>query len=160
MEHPFPELVPQLPSSQELETRRKAQVQFVDQLKKDDSTLLLLVARFIARRIIAETTKLTQQPGTPLPKRTENDFTDAENGEYNLDDHLERLRYIDVPLSPDSISRLTGVLVSALSSLAGLLDDERIGVMLGKMAYNAYGVCFGGGRDDKVSLSLHNHLSF
>ncbi|KNZ76044.1 Mitochondrial import receptor subunit tom20 [Termitomyces sp. J132] len=54
----------------------------------------------------------------------DSDFTNAEG--YLLADHIERLRYID--LKPDAYATL-----------------------LGKITYNAFGVCFGDGRDDKVT---------
>jgi len=44
---------------------------------------------------------------------------------------------------------LAKVLATAVPGLEQFVTDERHATLLGKMAYNAYGVCFGGGRDDK-----------
>lgn len=84
-----------------------------------------------------------------------NDFTDAESGDYLLADHMERLRYLEVKPSAEELPLLVDVLQTALPGLEQFVTDERHATLLGKMAYNAFGVCFGSGRDDKVNPSFH-----
>lgn len=142
LERSFPEMSPIPLSPQELENRRKAQVQFAEYVIKSGSINILLVARFIARRIVEGTKQI-------LSTSIQNDFPDA-NHEYNLDDHMERLRYIDVSMPPESMILLTTVFTTAFPSLKGYAPDEQLETLLGKMTYNSFGVCYNGGRDDRV----------
>jgi hypothetical protein len=52
----------------------------------------------------------------------------------------------------EEIKIISRVLSSALPGLEQFVTEERHATLLGKMAYNSYGVCFDGGRDDKVHL--------
>ena len=55
--------------------------------------------------------------------------------------------------SEEEVKLLAKVLATAVPGLDQFTSrDERHATLLGKMAYNAYGVCFGGGRDDKACL--------
>jgi import receptor subunit TOM20 len=135
-------------SPQAAEARRKAQANFVKYLQKEGRAAPLLVARFIARQVAVETGKML--PGGLKP--ADDDFAGADSVEYALNDHLERLRYLEVTPPKEERGLLVDVLQTALPGLEQFVTDERHATLLGKMAYNSYGVCFAGGRDDKVSL--------
>ena len=139
-----------------LEARKDAQAAFIDYIKKSGRAAPLLVAKFIARQVAIETNKMVQNvksavPGASLSQDTTPDFTDAEGGEYLLADHVERLRFLELTPDADGMKRLSQVLETALPGLEQFVTEERHVTLLGKMAYNAYGVYFDGGRDDKVS---------
>jgi import receptor subunit TOM20 len=119
----------------------------VSYIKKHGKTTLLLVARFIARQVAAETAKMMPVGSTSLPF---SDLPEAESGDYTLYDHAERLRYLQVAAPDEEVKLLAKVLATAVPGLEQFVTDERYATLLGKMAYNSFGVCFGGGRDDKV----------
>ncbi|KAK7049748.1 mitochondrial import receptor subunit tom20 [Paramarasmius palmivorus] len=147
LERPLPEEIPTEPvTAEQLEARRKAQTQYVDYIKKNGKAGPLLVGRFIARQIALETSKLI--PGA-TPTRNENDFVDADGGDYLLADHLERLRFLELNPPKEEVELITEVLKNVLPGLESFVTDERYAVLLGKMAYNAYGVSYNGGRDDR-----------
>jgi len=105
------------------------------------------MARVIARQVSIETAQmLTSMGHTPLidPKVV---LTDG--GDYSFNDHLERLRYLDVASSDEVGKLFKAVLQFAIPGLEYLASEERLSVYLGMMAYNAFGVCFEGGRGDK-----------
>ncbi|TFK43835.1 hypothetical protein BDQ12DRAFT_595860 [Crucibulum laeve] len=129
------------------ELRRTAQQKFVDYLKKEGRAVPELVARFIARQVEMETTKMLAG-GKKLGPRA-NDFMDADSGDYQLADHLERLRYLEIVPKEGESALLVDVLQNALPGLEQFISAERHAVLSGKMAYNSFGVCYGGGRDDK-----------
>jgi hypothetical protein len=145
-----PEMAPPMPP-QAVEERNKAQKAFAAYLNNAAKSVPLLVARFIARQVAAETAKMTPtSPSAPLTS----DIFAIDGGEYTLYDHIERLRYLEVPAPEDEMKLLREVLQHALPGLEQFVTDERHATLLGKMGYNIYGVCFGGGRDDKVSMIL------
>lgn len=164
LERPLPQEIPSEPSTAEqLNERHKAQAQFANYLENEmpGHAAPLLVAQFIARQVNAEMSKLISQT---LSKTTmtadQADFTDADGGDYLLADHFERLRYVDVDLPEDGLKLLTAVLDSAMPGLDALATEERYATLLGKMLYNAYGVYYDGGRDDRVRFSHHmTHFS-
>ncbi|KAG6910153.1 hypothetical protein DXG01_012912 [Tephrocybe rancida] len=137
-----PKLTQAPPSSADVEKRKKAQERWAAYIKKEGRAAPLLVGRFIARQVAVETAKL-------INSKEPSDFTDAENGTYLLADHLERLRYLEVKAPADELTALVDLLHTSLPGLEQFVTDERHKLMLGKMLYNAYGVCFNGGRDDK-----------
>ncbi|KAG7097394.1 hypothetical protein E1B28_004744 [Marasmius oreades] len=149
LERPLPADIPTEPiSSAQMEARRKAQTQYIDYVKKHDKIGPLLVGLFIARQVGLETAKLI--PGVTLPKgHGAADFADAESDDYLLADHIERLRYLEVSSPKEEVEMITAVLQTVLPGLESFVTDERYAVLLGKMAYNAFGVTFGDGRDDK-----------
>jgi import receptor subunit TOM20 len=153
-----PEITAAPPAPVAQEARREAQTKFADFIKKSGKSVPLLVARFIARQVQGETQKLVQatHPGASAVSR-ENDFTDAESGveKYVLADHLERLRYLEMVPSKEEADLLVNVLRTALPGLEEFITAEKYATLTGKMAYNSFGVCFGGGRDDKVRSSTH-----
>ncbi|KAF8915423.1 hypothetical protein CPB85DRAFT_1433023 [Mucidula mucida] len=144
-ERPLPAEIPmELPPPEALELRRKAQTEYVEHLKKSGKAGPLLVGRFVARQINAETLRLIPGVNAENPS-----YIDSDGDDYGLGDHMERLKYIDVPTVPEDHSLLANVLGAAVPDLNQFITDERMAILLGKMAYNAYGVSFGGGREDK-----------
>ncbi|KAF5363940.1 hypothetical protein D9756_000274 [Leucocoprinus leucothites] len=152
-----PPLPPELAASNALDTagRKEAQDKFVQYLKKEKRAGSLLVARFIARQVALETAKLagkvvssttgSTSSSTKTDEKRE-DFTDAEEGDYLLADHIERLRYLSVKPNEEELPLISAVLEKTLPGLEQFVTEERHSMLLGKMAYNAIGV---GYRDDK-----------
>ncbi|KAJ4465203.1 hypothetical protein C8J55DRAFT_529205 [Lentinula edodes] len=152
LERPLPQEIPSEPSTAEqLNERHKAQAQFANYLKNEMSghAAPLLVAQFIARQVNVEMSKLISHTLSKTTTTDQADFTDADGGDYLLADHFERLRYVDVDLPKDGLKLLTAVLDSAMPGLDALATDERYATLLGKMVYNAYGVYYDDGRDNK-----------
>lgn len=133
--------------------RREAQAKFANLIKKTGRTAPLLVARLVARQVAIETQKLSTASlmGSKIPE-VEKDFTDAEGTSdgYSLSDHLERLRYLEIERDEEEGKLLADVLRFAVPGLEGFVSGGKYPVIFGKMAYNAFGVCYAGGRDDKV----------
>ena len=161
LDPPLPPEIPAGPISLgALETRKYAQRAFINSIQEDGRAAPLLVAKLLARQVGIETNKMLQTAkaaarGTSPQiagesEKSEKDFTDAENGDYVLADHIERLRYLETAPEPAGMKLLGKVLESALPGLENFVTEERHATLLGKMAYNAYGVYFEGGRDDKV----------
>lgn len=126
--------------------RHKAQEKYIDFIKKEKRAAPMLLGRFIARQIAVETAKMSG-----LTKQ-ESDFTDAEGSAYLLADHIERLRYLELKPSEEERQVLVDVLQTALPGLEQFVKEGHA-TLLGKITYNAFGVCFGDGRDDRVSIS-------
>ena len=146
LEPPLPlEMAPIIPPKL-LEERNAAQVAFVNYLKRTVSAAPLLVAKFIARQVAIETAKISPVPISSPPA----DFPEADEGEYSLNDHVERLRYLEVSASSEEMKLLNDVLKYALPGLEQFVTEERHATLSGKMSYNTFGVCFSGGREDKV----------
>ena len=139
------EMSPSFPPKM-IEQRNAAQTAFVDYLKQTVNAAPLLVAKFIGRQVAIETAKMTSIPMNLGPA----DFPEPESGDYTLYDHVERLRYLELSASQEEMTLLREVLRNALPGLEQFVTEERHATLLGKMSYNSYGVCFGGGRDDKV----------
>lgn len=138
-----------------LEERRVAQAKFAEYMRKEGRAGPLLVARFVGRQLAAEVSKMFPSSGSPISASPKNnakndDFADADAGDYLLSDHIEPLRYLELEPSQEEHSLILNVLNTAMPGLEQFLTDERHKILLGKMAYNCFGVCFGGGRDDKV----------
>ncbi|KAG0703911.1 hypothetical protein DFH29DRAFT_914666 [Suillus ampliporus] len=132
------------------EARDNAQKAFVEYLIETKKAASELVARFVARQVSAETAKML--PREMLPGvASEPVLTDG--GEYSLYDHLERLRYLEVKPADRETLVLKDVLQTALPGLEQFLTDERHATFVGKMSYNAFGVYFGEGREDKPEPS-------
>jgi len=126
-----------------LEARKQAQEKLVANMKESGKIGVLLVARFVARMVAEETKKLT----TGAQSTTE---------EFSLFDHLERLRFLEmdeVAVAADKTA-LAEVLKMSAEGLEDFLNNGRYDTVLGKMAYNAIGVTFSGGRDDKPESKL------
>ncbi|KAJ2917506.1 hypothetical protein MD484_g2931, partial [Candolleomyces efflorescens] len=178
LESPLPESLMVGPTPTDTDEKRKAaQAAFIDSIKEDNTlssrNVPTLIARFIARQVNKETAKLVRGTSMldPTSGSSENgattsngefattvgDFTDAEEPQgnsskanYTLADHTERWRSVDVT-PPESDSKLlTALLSTALPGLEEFTTAERHASMVGKVLYNAYGVCFGEeGRGDR-----------
>lgn len=90
--------------------------------------------------------------------------SEAVHSDYTLYDHLERLRYLEIEVPEQETNLLRSVFETAIPGLESFITDERHATLKGKMAYNAYGVVYNGGRDDKVrgpllTMGLHEFLS-
>ena len=141
--------------------RDDAQTAFARFIRESGRIHVTLVARFIARQVVNETVKLLP-PGHPSAP--------TENGEwtghgYTLFDHMERVRFLELNANEDEAEQLRAILKANLQGLEEFVTNERYTVLIGKLAYNAYGISFAGGRDDKVRythLRAHTqaHLPF
>ena len=91
----------------------------------------------------------------PQEMRADNAPANDENIDY---DHMERLRYIDTEVAQEERTLLSNVLAAALPGLERLLGDDRHDTLKGKIRYNSIGVCFNGGRHDRVRHSICTHF--
>lgn len=150
LESPLPASMAAEMSTAANEDRDRAQAAFAEYLKKTGKAAPELVARFIARQVSAETAKMM-----PAALRAATTVTAepvlTDGGDYTLYDHLERLRYLEVTPPEEQTKLLKEVLQMALPGLEQFVTEERHATYLGGMAYNAFGVFYGNGRDDKVS---------
>lgn len=135
-----------------IEQRKQAQDKFAAYIKEGKLARPLLVARFVARQVSLETNKIVDSVRKTTPEKS--DFMDAEDAGYLLADHMERLRSIDTVPPKEEHPLLVEVLKHALPGLEHFVLDERHTTLHGKMAYNAFGVTFDGGRGDKVGALL------
>lgn len=72
---------------------------------------------------------------------------------YTYYDYIERLRSLEIILSPKEVEEMDvsrKLLSSAIEGLEAFLEDEKYLTLKGKLAYNCYGVGFSGGRSDRV----------
>lgn len=145
------------------ENRNAAQTAFVNFLKSNGKSLPLLVARFAARQgrflagflwkclqLTPPTVEAEIGKMVPQEMRAGDAPANDENSQY---DHMERLRYVDTEVAQEERTLLSDVLAAALPGLERLLGDDRHDIVKGKIRYNSIGVCFNGGRDDKVRHS-------
>lgn len=133
--------------------RAKAQAAFVELLKSSKKVWPLLIARFAARQISFEIKKLLPESNIDLELLELPKYFDGPTTSFALADHFERLRYVDVKASEEESNITREVFIASFPGMEQFLTDERYAVMLGKMAYNAFGVCYSGGRDDRVRTS-------
>ncbi|KAI0677051.1 MAS20-domain-containing protein [Trametes maxima] len=128
------------------EQRDKAQVPFVEYMKTQKQAHLL-AARVAAKQIAHETAKL-------LPSRTGTVVEELRaiadgKDQYNIGDHIERLRLVNGEVASEEVKLLGAVMGSALPGLEQSVQEERQAALIGKMEYNAIGVVIGEGRDDR-----------
>lgn len=152
LESPLPEhLIPEAANLSKDE-RDRAQAAFAEYIRKSGKSTPELMARVIARQVSIETAQLITSMGqSPLANAN---VTLTDGGDYTFNDHLERLRYLDVAAFEEGSKLFKAVLELAIPGLEHLATEERLSVYLGTMAYNAFGVCFECGRDNKV-MSAH-----
>jgi import receptor subunit TOM20 len=86
--------------------------------------------------------------------RPTDELPETKDGGFNIYDHIERLRFIDTEASPEELKFINKVFESALTGLEQFLTNERYATLKGKMRYNAIGICYDGGRDDRVIPEL------
>ncbi|KAI0005042.1 MAS20-domain-containing protein [Russula compacta] len=127
--------------------REDAQIAFARFVRESGRIHATLVARFIARQVINETVKLLPPGHRSIPTPSQADEW-TENG-YTLFDHVERVRYLELSGKESEAEHLRAILKANLHGLEDFVTDERYTVLVGKMAYNAYGISPAGGRDDK-----------
>jgi mitochondrial import receptor subunit TOM20 len=127
--------------------REDAQIAFARFVQESGRIQVTLVARFIARQVINETAKLLPT-GHPSSASTQTDEW-TEHG-YTIFDHMERVRFLELTGKEGEAEHLRTILKANLQGLEDFVTDERYTVLIGKMAYNAYGISFSDGRDDKV----------
>lgn len=137
--------------------RDKAQTKFVSHLESQGKLAPLLVARFVARQVAIETGKMNPHKPTSSPADL-HALVDGED-DYGLYDHMERLRFIEANPTEEDTKVLCDVLATALPGLDKSLEGQH-SKYLGKMNYNAFGVVFENGRDDKVSSVSNLFLHF
>lgn len=125
--------------------RAAAQAAFISALNKYEGNNHSILARFIAKQVGAETMKLAGGT-TPQP-----DVAEPE-GQYTMTDHMDRLRYIELAAPEDLENALKDYLGAQVPGLEATFSENKYAVFLGKLAFNVYGVCFSGGRDDRVSV--------
>jgi import receptor subunit TOM20 len=130
--------------------REDAQIAFARFARESGGIQFMLVARFIARQVVNETVKLLPvnrvTPSSPSSQAAD-EWT--ANG-YTLFDHMERVRYLELNGKEGGAEHLREILKANLPGLEDFVTDERYTVLIGKMAYNAFGISPSGGRDDKV----------
>ncbi|KAI0304065.1 hypothetical protein BC826DRAFT_210872 [Russula brevipes] len=110
----------------------------------------LLVARFIARQVVNETAKLLPagHPSARKPEAADPDDEWTAHG-YTLFDHMERVRFLELSGREGEAEQLRAILKANLQGLEDFFTDERYIALVGKMAYNAYGISPAAeGRDD------------
>ncbi|KAF7352377.1 SET domain-containing protein [Mycena venus] len=134
------------PTPAALEARRAAQVQLLAYLNKDKRVGPLLMTKFIARQLTAANGK--------APGKDAGDYTEADSGEYQIEDHVER--WSSTPIEPPSeeYSLVVALLKATLPGLDAFISEESHVSLLGRIAFNGFGVCFGGGRDDRPPSTL------
>ncbi|TDL29532.1 hypothetical protein BD410DRAFT_779958 [Rickenella mellea] len=149
LEPPVPLDIIPLPITADTQSARKeAQTSFVDYLKRTSKVGPLLVARLVATQIGYELAKavnpqlassFTGHPGS------------NSNSPYSINDHLERLRYLQMTV-PDAESTLSrNLFKKTLLDFGEEHSTLRHIVIRGKIAYNAIGVCFPGDETTKAT---------
>ena len=136
--------------------REDAQVAFARFVRESGRIHVTLVARFIARQVVNETVKLLPT-GHPSAPTKADEWTSRG---YTLFDHMERVRFLELVAKEDEAEQLRAILKANLQGLEDFVTDERYTVLIGKMAYNAYGISFSGGRDDKVRCNAPANRPF
>jgi import receptor subunit TOM20 len=87
----------------------------------------LMIARFLARMVYEETQKVAS----------------GIEDEYTTWDHIERLRYLDVPATSKEekeINLLKELFAAKVPGMEEFITEDRYMVLKGKFMYNAYGV--------------------
>jgi mitochondrial import receptor subunit TOM20 len=142
LEPPIPELAPEITADM-MRRRKKSQeafVQFLQQHVVRFQSCTYLTAQFIANYIIDGL--ISKGP-----------FSTESVNDYALSDHLERIRYLELSNLEEQHKLVYGIFENIMPGLQQFLSLQRFSSLVGKMAYNAFGVCFSGGRNDKVRYS-------
>lgn len=134
------------------EARNKAQEALVEYIKSAKRSATLLVAKYVARQVTLETSKLA--PSTPRNLVTIPTLTDEDSPEYSLSDHVERLRFVERTPPDEEKERelLCSVFGTALPGLEQSFTEENHKTLYSKFMYNSYGICYSGGRNDRVGI--------
>lgn len=127
--------------------RRHAQIAFASYLKNSNQLTGVLASRLWGLHIACETTKLSP-PNDPIHSHIPEL---AMSSDFGLTDHLDRMRYVLTP-DPEEWEHFNNLLAKTLPGLEAAHPLEQHTVFRSKTAYNMIGVCYGGGRDDRVSM--------
>ncbi|TFK81511.1 MAS20-domain-containing protein [Polyporus arcularius HHB13444] len=127
--------------------RAAAQNAYLEWRKAKAKQANILGARFVSKQVALETQKMSKDKEGPLAKEIEQ-MADGKDL-YGIPDHIERLRFVEGHVTDEEVNLLRGVLGSALPGLEQSIMEDRHAVLVGKMSYNAIGVCPNGGRDDR-----------
>ncbi|KAJ7044815.1 hypothetical protein C8F04DRAFT_1069626 [Mycena alexandri] len=149
LDPPLPAVLdlPQLaPTPAALEARRAAQSRFTAYLNKDSRVGTLLMVKFIARQLTAPATKATG--------KDTGDYTEADGGEYQIEDHVERWASGQASPPPEEYPLVVAMLRATLPGLEAFVNETSHVSLLGRITYNSFGVCFGGGRDNRPASTL------
>ncbi|KAL1937720.1 hypothetical protein VTO73DRAFT_12873 [Trametes versicolor] len=133
------------------EQRNAAQGPYVEYMKTKAKQANLLAARFVAKQIAHETINLLPTKTGPIVEELQQ-MADGKDL-YHVGDHIERLRFVEGNSSSEEVKLLGAVLGSALPGLEQSVTEERHATLVGKMGYNAIGVCIDGGRDGRPVAS-------
>ncbi|KAI0637988.1 MAS20-domain-containing protein [Trametes polyzona] len=129
------------------EQRHVAQSEYTEFIQTKAKQANLLAARFVAKQIAHELIKLLPNKTGPIIEELQQ-LADGKDP-YLVGDHIERLRFVEGNSTKEEVKLLGAVLGTALPGLEESITDERHAVIVGKMAYNAIGVCPDGGRDNR-----------
>jgi mitochondrial import receptor subunit TOM20 len=138
LEPPIPEIATEITSDMN-SRRKKAQeafVEFLHRQKAQFQNCTFLATQFIAIYIM-------DGLGVNGP------FASTRVNEYALSDHFERLRYLELPNLEEQFKLVHGVFENIMPGFQ-FLPLQNFSSLVGKIAYNAFGVCYSGGRNDKV----------
>ncbi|EJD48621.1 MAS20-domain-containing protein [Auricularia subglabra TFB-10046 SS5] len=140
--------------------RRAAQTALAQLLRKSGHTRPLLALRLFAAQVMHESARvvpLIKPDEPPPPPSILPEPVGPHAAEYKYEDHVERLRYLEMDAPEEETAAMRAVFAAALNApdAKDFIPDERYNVLKGKVAYNAIGVVFGGGRDRKVRLPKH-----
>jgi import receptor subunit TOM20 len=120
--------------------RKKAQEAFVAFLQNQDAkfrSYAYLTAQFVAVYLLQELLQIALG-------------VSSGDANYTLSDHLERLRYLDFSNMEEQYKVVANLFENAMPGMEQFLPAQRFNILMGKIAYNTFGVCYSGGRDDKV----------
>ncbi|KAJ7167641.1 hypothetical protein C8R46DRAFT_1093678 [Mycena filopes] len=78
----------------------------------------------------------------------------ADAGEYQIEDHVERWRTGTANPPPEEYPLIVAMLRATLPGLESFVSEASHTSLLGKITFNSFGVCFGGGRDNRPASSL------
>ncbi|KAK7062149.1 SET domain-containing protein, partial [Favolaschia claudopus] len=134
------------PSAAALEARQAAQSQLLAYLNTDKRVNTLLMTKFIARQLTAANGK--------APGEAAGDYTQADSGEYQIEDHIERWSASPIEPPEEEFGLVAGLLKATLPGLDAFISVTSHKDLLGRIAFNTFGVCYGGGRDDRPPSPL------
>ncbi|KIJ56604.1 hypothetical protein M422DRAFT_773393 [Sphaerobolus stellatus SS14] len=117
-------------STSDKESRKEAQRKIVSIYQKGPLSPLL-VAHFIGKQVQVEIARLGLVDAKPTAKVDDS---------YTLNDHMEQLRYMEVPFQQEEYRAIFELLRTGMPGLESSLSDERYGMLKGKMTYNAIGI--------------------
>ncbi|KAI0751552.1 MAS20-domain-containing protein [Daedaleopsis nitida] len=134
------------------EPRSAAQDAYVQWQKTKAKQANVLAARFSAKLIALETQKLIENKTGPLATELA-EMDDDSKATYSIQDHVERLRFTEGNVTDEEVKLIRNVFGAVLAGLEQTILEDKHAILVGKMSYNAIGVCPHGGRSDKPALT-------